>query len=131
MGELEWLLGMPMTVFLGFTVIITGSAAWLSGRALAAGWRPAWVLLPTAAGLALADRFFVWALFGGAFFPVPGTLAEFATLLGIALAAHRHTRARRMVQQYPWLYERRGPFGWRRLPPERSPRRPAGIPDPD
>jgi hypothetical protein len=32
----------------------------------------------------------------------------------IAATAYYLTRARRMVQQYPWLYERRGPFGWRR-----------------
>jgi hypothetical protein len=31
----------------------------------------------------------------------------------ILLAAYYLTRARKMVQQYPWLYERRGPFGWR------------------
>jgi putative effector of murein hydrolase len=36
----------------------------------------------------------------------------------IALAAHRLTRARKMVNQYPWLYERTGPFGWRDIPPE-------------
>lgn len=111
----EALLGMSLSVYIGFTVVIGGGAAGLSGRALALGWRPAWMVVPTTLGLALADRFFVWALFAGEFYPVTGTLAEFATLLGLGLLAHRHTRARRMVQQYPWLYERTGPLMWRRL----------------
>ena len=111
----ENLLGMSPIVYVGFTVVIGGGAAWLSGRALALGWRPVWTVVPAALGLALADRFFVWALFAGEFYPVIGTLAEFATLLGLGLLAHRHTQARRMVQQYPWLYERAGPLMWRRL----------------
>ena len=109
----ESLLGMSVSVYAGFTVVIGGSAAWLSGRALALGWRPVWMVVPTTLGLALADRFFVWALFAGEFYPATGTLAEFATLLSLGLLAHRYTWTRRMVQQYPWLYERIGPFMWR------------------
>ena len=30
------------------------------------------------------------------------------------------TRARQMARQYPWLYERTGPFSWRE-------RKPAGL----
>ncbi len=112
---IETLLGMSLGVYVGVTVVIGGGASWLSGRALALGWRPVWMVVPTALGLALADRFFVWALFAGEFYPAIGTLAEFATLLGLGLLAHRHTRTRRMVQQYPWLYERAGPLTWRRL----------------
>ncbi|WP_409017938.1 DUF6867 family protein [Azospirillum sp. BE72] len=29
------------------------------------------------------------------------------------MTAHRIAIARRMVNQYPWLYETAGPFGWR------------------
>ena len=44
----------------------------------------------------------------------PGPLAlTWAVLLALALAAFRMTQARRMVVQYPWLYERAGLFGWR------------------
>lgn len=111
----ESLLGMPLSVYVGFTVIVAGGAAWFSGRALALGWRPTWMVVPTALGLALADRFFVWALFGGEFYPVAGTLSEFATLLFLGLLAHRYTRVRRMVRQYPWLYESNGPLMWRPL----------------
>lgn len=109
----ESLLGMPLSVYVGFTVIVAGGAAWFSGRALALGWRPTWMVVPATLGLALADRFFVWALFGGEFYPVAGTFSEFATLLVLGLLALRYTRARRMVQQYPWLYKRNGPLMWR------------------
>jgi len=30
----------------------------------------------------------------------------------IAAFAYRLTRVRQMVQQYPWLYERKGLLGW-------------------
>lgn len=106
-------LGMPWGVFVGFTLCVTGSASWLTGRALANGWRPAWHVAPCAVLLALADRFLVWALFDGAFFPAAGLAVETAALLAIGLLGHRRTRARRMVAQYPWLYERAGPLGWR------------------
>lgn len=112
---IEALLGMPLSVYVGCTVAIAGGASWLSGRALALGWRPAWSVIPTAVGLALADRFFVWALFAGEFYPLVGTLAEFATVLVLGSIAHRYTLARRMVRQYPWLYERSSPLNWRRL----------------
>ncbi|WP_338019209.1 DUF6867 family protein [Azospirillum doebereinerae] len=29
------------------------------------------------------------------------------------MTTHRIAIARRMVNQYPWLYERNGPFAWR------------------
>jgi hypothetical protein len=34
-------------------------------------------------------------------------------IIVIALFAHRVTLARKMVQQYPWLYERSGLLSWR------------------
>ena len=34
-------------------------------------------------------------------------------IVGITAVAFRLTLARRVPLQYPWLYERRGLFGWR------------------
>jgi hypothetical protein len=31
------------------------------------------------------------------------------------MLAWRATRANQMVQQYPWLYARSGPLGWREI----------------
>ena len=38
-----------------------------------------------------------------------------AVLVGIAFVAYRATQAHKMVTQYPWLYERAGPFSWRKI----------------
>jgi len=71
-----------------------------------------------AALLGLADRFLAYALFDGTLLSLSAYLADAATLAGIALVAWRLGRARKMVSQYPWLYERAGPFAWReRTPP--------------
>ena len=63
--------------------------------------------------LGFADRFLVWGLFGGDGLSVSGYVIDTAYLIAVGFAAYRLTRARRMVTQYPWLYERAGPFGWR------------------
>jgi hypothetical protein len=40
-------------------------------------------------------------------------LLDAVIIIVIALLAHRITLARKMVQQYPWLYERSGLLSWR------------------
>ena len=88
-------------------------AAAMTGQALARNWRPAWQIVPYALLLALGDRFLVFALFDGVLLS-PGAYAIAASLLlACAFATYRLTQARRMVGQYPWLYERAGWFGWR------------------
>ena len=95
------------------TVALFGGAAFLTGQTLAQSWRPAWQILPAALLLAAADRFLLYALFPAELTSLGGFLIAAAMLGAILLAAYYLTRARKMVQQYPWLYERRGPFGWR------------------
>jgi hypothetical protein len=110
---MENLLGAPPAVFVGVTLVLFGGAAWLTGQALAGTWRPAWQAFVYAPLLAAVDRFLIYALFGGELLSLPGYLFHAALLLAIMLLAYRFTRARRMVSQYPWLYERAGPFSWR------------------
>lgn len=99
--------------FFAMTVVFFGGAAFLTGQALAQGWRPGWQILPFTLLLAAADRFLLYALFAAELASLSGFLIAAAMLGAILLAAYYLTRARKMVQQYPWLYERRGPFGWR------------------
>lgn len=101
-----------LPVFIGVTVLFMGGCAFMAGQALAATWRPLWQVFPYALGLALGDRFLGFALFGGELLSLPGYLTDAAVLLAVTLAAYRLTQARRMVEQYPWLYVRRGLFGW-------------------
>jgi hypothetical protein len=107
------LLGGEVGAFFSMTVVLFGGAAFLTGQTLAQGWRPGWQILPAALLLAAADRFLLYALFAAELASLSGFLIAAATLGAILVAAYYFTRARKMVQQYPWLYERRGPFGWR------------------
>ena len=106
-------LGGPAGPFFGMTVLLFGLAAFLTGQAIAQAWRPAWQILPASLLLAAADRFLLFALFDAVFISASGWLIAAAILAAIMAAGFFLTRARKMVQQYPWLYERAGPLGWR------------------
>ncbi len=109
------LLGVPdLLITLFVTAILVGFAAFITGQALASTWRPMWQMMPYGLMLGCADRFLVWGLFDHVDgLSVSGYLIDTAYLIVVGLAAYRLTLARRMVTQYPWLYERTGPFGWR------------------
>lgn len=112
---------------LALTLILFGGAAVLMGNAIADTWRPMWQNVVYGFLLAIADQFLGFALFDGPFFvdslvssnaqPLLPALAEYlfdAILLSaISLLAYRVTNARKMVTQYPWLYERAGLLSWR------------------
>lgn len=100
-------------VFLGTTVFLMGGFSFMTGHALAATWRPWWQTIPYALMLGGVDRFLIYALFNGTLLSATGFLLDTAVLLLISLASYRLTQARKMVNQYPWLYERSGPFAWR------------------
>ena len=108
------LLGNSLGVYAGLTVCLMGFAAFMTGQATAQTWKPAWHAIVYAVLLGFADRFLAYALFDGLLLSLPAYLIDTATLAAIALVAWRLGRARKMVSQYPWLYERDGPFSWRR-----------------
>ena len=103
-------------LFIGITLVLCGFAAFATGRALAATWRPGYWAAVYCLPLGLVDRFLQWSLFGGSLLSPAGYVIDTAALMVIALASYRATKAGKMVRQYPWLYARSGPFGWRRLP---------------
>ena len=107
------LLGTSFPVFIGLTVFIMGFASFMTGQALANTWRSQWQAVPYAFLLGLADRFLTWGLFEGELLSLSGYLIDSLVLLAISLTAFRLTRARKMVTQYPWIYERAGLFSWR------------------
>ncbi len=107
------LLGTSLPVFIGITVVIMGFAAYMTGQAVANSWQPAWYAVVYCFLLGIADRFLTWGLFAGDGLSVTGYLIDTAVLIAIAMVAFRLTQARRMVEQYPWIYERTGPFSWR------------------
>jgi cytochrome bd-type quinol oxidase subunit 1 len=111
------LLGGDSFPFLGMTVLF-GLAAVLTGRAMAETWRQPWQVMPTGLALAAAERFLLYALFGSKLWSLGGYLAASVLLLAAIAGSYYGARARKMVRQYPWLYERSGPFGWRPKQPE-------------
>jgi hypothetical protein len=101
-------------VFLLVTVAMGGGAAWLSGRAIAATWRPWWQVACYMLILGFAVRFFHYALFGGTLLSPHYYLVDTAFCLLFGFLGFRATRARQMATQYRWIYGSRGLLGWRR-----------------
>ena len=110
---MEAVLGSSLGVFIGVTVILFGFAAIMTGQALASTWRPAGQLVPYMLLMAAGARFLTFALFQGKLLSLGGYIIGAIILTIVSLLAYRATRARQMVTQYPWLYERAGVFGWR------------------
>jgi hypothetical protein len=110
---MEAVLGNSLGVFIGLTVILAGGAAIMTGRALADGWKGRWQVVLACLGLGLANRFLAYALFDGELLSLSGFLIDFAVITAVALLAHRITAVRKMVNQYPWRYERVSLFAFR------------------
>jgi hypothetical protein len=106
-------------------LLVTGllgcGAAWLSGRALARVWRPAWQVVVAALFLGAAARFIHFALFQGELRSAASFCCDTSVFLIVGLVAWRATRAGQMVRQYPWLYARAGPLGWREIGQQTAP----------
>ena len=100
-------------VFVFMTVIIGGGAGFLAGRALASKWRPIWMPVLYMLLMGLAVRFFHYALFEGDLFSIHYYITDTGVLEALSLLGYRLTQTKLMVSQYPWLYERSGPFSWR------------------
>ncbi|MBM3557265.1 MAG: hypothetical protein FJX47_17125 [Alphaproteobacteria bacterium] len=107
------LIGASLGAWIGLTVVVLGIAAFLSGQMTAQHWRPRSHAVMYAALLAVASRFLHFALFKGALLSLSGFFADLLVLEAIALFAHRATWVAKMLDQYPWLYERDGLLGLR------------------
>ncbi len=118
-----------------------GAAAFASGRAVARAWRSFASLWPGLLALTGAVGFLHYALFGLSAIPA-ATIGEALTgfqhapsqglralgasfsysgavlivLTGFAYLGFRLARAAQMAGQYSFLFQRVGPFNWRRLP---------------
>ncbi|MBI1778882.1 MAG: hypothetical protein HYR63_26380 [Proteobacteria bacterium] len=110
---MEAILGAKLGVFLGFTVVMFGGAAVMTGQAMAQTWRPLWQVVPYGLLMAVGNRLLSFMLFEAPLLSVAGFVASAIVLIGLSALSHRLTFARKMVDQYPWLYERHGLFRWR------------------
>ncbi len=112
---MEAFLGTSVGVFVGLTGVVMGFAAYMTGQALANTWKPVWHAIVYCVLLAFASRFLIFGLFEGELLSPSGYLSDLLVLVAVALFAYRLNQARKMVSQYPWLYQRRGLFNWRKL----------------
>ena len=110
---METLLGTTLDVWIGITLVLTGGASYMTGQAIARTWRPLWQVVAYSLLLAVASRFFVYALFDGYMLLASGYVIDAAVLMAIGLLAFRINQVQMMVNQYPWLYERAGPLAYR------------------
>lgn len=98
--------------FVVVTLVLGGGAAWLTGRALARSWQPLWLCIFYSVLLALPVRFLHFSLGEGTLLSVPLLATDTVILVAIGMIAYRVTQVSTMVNQYPWLYQRKGPFNW-------------------
>jgi hypothetical protein len=95
-----------------FNIAVIGPASFATGQGVASTWRPWRQLVLYTALLSAALRFLDYALAGGELWSIGGFLLGWLAQLAIAGFAWHLTRARQMVRQYPWLYQRKGLLGW-------------------
>jgi hypothetical protein len=100
-------------IFSILTIVLGGGAAYLAGRGLAMKWRPLWMALLAMVPLTLGLRFLHYALFQADLTSLHYLVTDFIVLLVFCILGYRVTLAKKMVRQYPWLYEPAGPLAWR------------------
>jgi hypothetical protein len=104
-------------VFFLATVFLGGSAATMTGRAIAMAWRPWWHVVFAMVVLGLAVRFIHFAVFRSTLLTLHYYLVDTAACLLFGLASFRITRVGQMVNGYRWINGRAGPLSWRRIAP--------------
>ncbi|HEY1246317.1 MAG TPA: hypothetical protein VGF29_15945 [Hyphomicrobiaceae bacterium] len=114
MDQLYDLGGNGPWVFLLVTCLLGGVGAFVSGRAMAQTWRPYWQVPLYMLGIAAGIRFIHHALFDEVLLSLKNFGVDFAVAVVAASAGYRLVRAGQIARQYGWLFERAGPFGWRR-----------------
>jgi hypothetical protein len=90
-------------VFLLVTIIMGGLAAYATGSAIAATWRPRWQLVAYGFLIAGAVRFIHHALFHEPFIAPRSYVVDLVVLIAAAAFGFQITRRRQMREQYDWL----------------------------
>ncbi len=107
--------------FIFITIVLGGSAAWMTGMAMAETWKSRLILFAYLLLLGLAVRFIHFALFEASFLSLQFYSVDTLLLLVFGFAGFQVARTNQMVKQYYWLYEWDTPFSWRpRRPEEKS-----------
>jgi len=103
---------MNWSLFIGMTLLLVGSAAWMTGRAVANSWSSWQQVVGYSLLLGFVDRFLLYALYQQELLSVSGYLLDTAVILLIGLVSFRVNLVNKMVKQYPWLYRKSSWFSW-------------------
>jgi len=101
--------------FVMVSLLMGGWTAWRTGKSVAEGWGnlvPHVVIYTLLLGLGI--RFIHHALFNGTMFSLHYYLIDTAILMVFSIAGFRFTRTKQMSTKYYWLYEKAGPFAWKK-----------------
>ena len=101
-----------LLVYLILSCLLGGGTAFLTGRALALGWRSLAHLVMATLIIAFALRFLHFALFEGNLLSLHYALSDTATLAVFSALGYRATRTKQMVTNYHWLYKRTSALTW-------------------
>lgn len=104
MSEIYATAGNGLSVFVLVTLVMGGSAAFVTGKAIAQTWLPAWHIAFYALALAGGVRFIQYALFEQPFLAPLNLAIDALVLLAFGLAGYKLMRARQVRLQYPWLF---------------------------
>ncbi len=107
----DWF-GDTLLAVLLFNFVLVGPASFAAGHAVAVTWRPRWQIVLYTGLLSATLRFLDYALANGELWSVGGFVLGWVLQVAVAAFAYQLTRARLMVRQYPWLYQRKGLLGW-------------------
>ena len=101
--------------FVMVSLLIGGWTAWRTGKGVAESWGnivPHVVIYTLLLGIGI--RFVHHALFNGTMFSLQYYLIDTVLLMMFSVAGFRVTRATQMATKYYWLYEKSGPFAWKK-----------------
>ncbi len=100
-------------IFLILTVILGGAAAFMSGRAMAKGWKSPWILACYMVLFTAGIRFLHFALFEAQLSSLQYFFSHGIIVFAAAFLGYRLTLAQQMASKYPWAYELTSPLTWR------------------
>ncbi len=89
-------------VFVLATLVIGGTAAFITGRAIAETWRPLWQLPLYVLLLGAAVRFLHYAVFQGPMLSLRNLITDLIALAILGTLGHWLARRRQMREQYGW-----------------------------
>ena len=95
-------------VFLLCTVILGGTTAFVTGKAIAETWRPFWQVVVYALVLGLTARFIQFALFEERLLSLRNYTVDSIILIVCAVFGYLVARRRQMATQYGWSGTRNG-----------------------